>query len=99
VVYLTGQHSKLATPDGKVDESQYKAGQASWGGPTKHKEGNVMDTPVEVVRSFSWYGAHRIRCITLPIYIQRVSLPFGLVGCANGERWSPINTIVTEAFG
>lgn len=49
VVYLTGQHSKLTTPDGKVEESKHQAGQASWGGPTKHKEQNVLDTPVEVV--------------------------------------------------
>jgi len=49
VVYLTGQDSKLTTPDGKVEESKHKAGQVSWGGPTKHKEENVLDTPVEVI--------------------------------------------------
>lgn len=49
VVYLTDQDSKLTTPDGKVEESKHKAGQASWGGPTKHKEENVLDTPVEVI--------------------------------------------------
>jgi len=49
VVYLTDQDSKLTTPDGKVDESQHKAGQTSWGGPTKHKEENVLDKPVEVI--------------------------------------------------
>jgi len=49
VVYLTDQDSKLTTPDGKVEESKHKAGQASWGGPTKHKEENVLGTPVEVI--------------------------------------------------
>jgi quercetin dioxygenase-like cupin family protein len=49
VVYLTDQDSKLTTPDGKVEESKHKAGQVSWGGPTKHKEENVLDTPVEII--------------------------------------------------
>jgi len=49
VVYLTEQDSKLTTPDGKVEESKHKVGQASWGGPTRHKEENVLDTPVEVI--------------------------------------------------
>jgi quercetin dioxygenase-like cupin family protein len=49
VLYLTDQDSKLTTPDGKVEESKHKAGQVSWGGPTKHKEENVLDTPVEVI--------------------------------------------------
>jgi quercetin dioxygenase-like cupin family protein len=49
VVYLTDQDSKLTTPDGKVEESKHKAGQASWGAPTRHKEENVLDTPVEVI--------------------------------------------------
>lgn len=49
VVYLTGQDSKITTPDGKVEESKHKAGQVSWGGPAKHKEENVLDTPVEVI--------------------------------------------------
>ena len=49
VVYLTDQDSKLTTPDGKVEESKHKAGHTSWGGPTRHKEENVLDTPVEVI--------------------------------------------------
>jgi quercetin dioxygenase-like cupin family protein len=49
IVYLTDQDSKITTPDGKVDESKHKAGQASWGGPARHKEENVLDTPVEVI--------------------------------------------------
>jgi hypothetical protein len=49
VVYLTDQHSQMTTPDGKADDSQHKAGEASWGGATKHKEQNVLDMPVEIV--------------------------------------------------
>jgi quercetin dioxygenase-like cupin family protein len=49
VVYLTDQHSQMTTPDGKVEESQHTAGQVSWGGPTRHKEKNVLDKPVEVI--------------------------------------------------
>lgn len=49
VVYLTDQDSKLTTPDGKVEESKHKAGQVSWGDPTRHKEENALGTPVEVI--------------------------------------------------
>jgi quercetin dioxygenase-like cupin family protein len=49
VTYLTDQDSKMTTPDGKVDESRHKAGQASWGGPTRHKEQNVLNAPVELI--------------------------------------------------
>jgi len=49
VVYLTNQDSKITTPDGKVDESKHKAGEVSWGGPARHKEENVLGTPVEVI--------------------------------------------------
>jgi quercetin dioxygenase-like cupin family protein len=49
VIYLTDQHSKMTLPDGKVEDSQHKAGQVSWGGPATHKEQNVLDTPVEVI--------------------------------------------------
>lgn len=49
VVYLTDQHSKLTTPDGKAEESQHKAGQVSLGGPTKHIEQNMLDKPIEVI--------------------------------------------------
>jgi len=49
VVYLTDQDSKITTPDGKMEESKHKAGQYSWGGPARHKEENVLDTPVEVI--------------------------------------------------
>jgi hypothetical protein len=49
VVFLTDQHSKLTSPDGKTDESQHKPGQISWGGPAKHMEENLLDKPIEVI--------------------------------------------------
>jgi quercetin dioxygenase-like cupin family protein len=48
-VYLTDQRSKLTTPDGKSEESAHKAGEVAWGGPTKHKEQNLLDKPVEIL--------------------------------------------------
>jgi quercetin dioxygenase-like cupin family protein len=47
VVYLTDQNTRLTTPDGKVDTTAHKAGEYSWGGPTKHKEENLLDIPFE----------------------------------------------------
>jgi quercetin dioxygenase-like cupin family protein len=49
VVYLTDQNTRLTSPDGKVENSTHKAGEYSWGGATKHKEDNVLDTPFEAV--------------------------------------------------
>jgi len=49
VVYLTEQHSKLTLPDGKVEDSAHHAGEASWGGPVKHVEENLLKTPVEAI--------------------------------------------------
>jgi quercetin dioxygenase-like cupin family protein len=49
VVYLTDQNTRLTTPDGKVDTAVHKAGEASWGGATKHKEDNLMDGPFEAL--------------------------------------------------
>lgn len=49
VVYLTDQDSKITGSDGKVDESKHQTGQVSWGGPARHREENVLDTPVEVI--------------------------------------------------
>jgi quercetin dioxygenase-like cupin family protein len=49
VVYLTDQHSKLTTPDGKTDDSQHTPGQVSWGGPAKHVEENLLDKPIDVL--------------------------------------------------
>ncbi len=47
VVYLTDQNTRLTAPDGKADVTTHKAGEASWGGPTKHKEDNLLDGPFE----------------------------------------------------
>jgi len=49
VVYLTDQNTRLTTPDGKTDVSVHKAGEASWGGPTRHKEDNLMDKRFEAL--------------------------------------------------
>ncbi len=49
VVYLTDQNTRMTTPDGKVDTATHHAGEFSWGGPTKHKEENLMDKPFEAI--------------------------------------------------
>ena len=49
VVYITDQNGSMTTPDGKVDTAQHKAGEASWGGPTKHKEESLSDKPFEAI--------------------------------------------------
>ena len=49
VVYLTDQKTRVTTPDGKADIVEHKAGEASWGGATKHKEENLSDSPFEAV--------------------------------------------------
>jgi len=49
VVYLTDQKGTMTTEDGKTDTAQHKAGEASWGTPTRHREENLLDTPFEAV--------------------------------------------------
>jgi uncharacterized RmlC-like cupin family protein len=49
VVYLTPQNTRITSADGKVENAQHKAGEASWGAPAKHKEENVSDQPFEAV--------------------------------------------------
>ncbi len=49
VVYLTDQDTKITTPDGKSETVQHKAGEASWGGATEHREENVNSSPFEAV--------------------------------------------------
>jgi len=49
VVYITDQNSKMTTADGKAETAQHKAGEASWGAPTRHKEENLSDKPFEAV--------------------------------------------------
>jgi quercetin dioxygenase-like cupin family protein len=48
VAYITGQDFRVTT-DGKAEMVQHKAGEVSWGAPTKHKEENLSDKPFEVV--------------------------------------------------
>ncbi len=49
VVYLTDQNGSMTTTDGKTEIAQHKAGDASWGGPTKHSEQNLRDGTFEAV--------------------------------------------------
>jgi uncharacterized RmlC-like cupin family protein len=49
VVYLTDQNGTMTTPDGQTETAQHKAGEVSWGGPTKHREENLRDGPFEAV--------------------------------------------------
>ena len=49
VTYLTAQKVKVTTPDGKSELSQHQVGEASWGGPAKHTEENLNDSPMEVL--------------------------------------------------
>jgi len=49
VVYLTDQNGSMTTSDGKTEIAQHKAGEMSWGGPTKHREENLLDGPFEAV--------------------------------------------------
>jgi quercetin dioxygenase-like cupin family protein len=48
VVYLTDQNTRMTT-NGKTDVAQHKPGDASWGGPAKHTEENLMDKPFEAI--------------------------------------------------
>jgi quercetin dioxygenase-like cupin family protein len=49
VVYLTDQNGSMTTPDGKTDIAKHSAGEASWGGPTKHTEQNLKGTAFEAI--------------------------------------------------
>jgi quercetin dioxygenase-like cupin family protein len=48
-VFLTDQHMKITTSDGKVQESNGKAGEIRLGGAAKHREENVSAEPFEVI--------------------------------------------------
>jgi hypothetical protein len=48
-VFLTDQHMKITTPDGKVQESNGKAGEVRLGGAARHQEENVSAAPFEVI--------------------------------------------------
>jgi hypothetical protein len=49
VVCLSDQNGTMTTPDGKTETAQHKAGEVSWGGPTKHREENLRDEPFEAL--------------------------------------------------
>ena len=49
VTYLTDQDFQVTSGDGKVERVQHKAGDVSWGGPTKHKEENLSSKPFEAL--------------------------------------------------
>lgn len=49
VVYVSDQNTRITSTDGKVENAQHKAGEASWGGPAKHQEQNLSDKPFEAV--------------------------------------------------
>ena len=40
---------RLTAPGGKVETATHKAGEFSWGGATRHKEDNLMDSPFEAI--------------------------------------------------
>jgi len=49
VVYIADQNFRVTTPDGKAETVQHKAGEVSWGEPTKHKEENLSDQAFEAL--------------------------------------------------
>jgi quercetin dioxygenase-like cupin family protein len=49
LAYISDQNIRVTTPDGKSDILRHKPGEVSMGGPAKHKEENLNDTPFEVV--------------------------------------------------
>jgi quercetin dioxygenase-like cupin family protein len=49
VVYLTDQRTRVTSADGKAETVEHKAGEASWGGPARHREENLNDTPFEAI--------------------------------------------------
>jgi len=49
LVCITDQNFRVTTEDGKVVTQTHKAGEASWGSPTKHKEENLNDTAFDAI--------------------------------------------------
>ena len=49
VVYISDQNGTMTTTDGATTKAQHKAGEVSWGTPTKHREENLLDHPFEAV--------------------------------------------------
>ena len=48
-VFLTNQHMKITTSDGKMQESNGKAGEIRMGGAAKHREENLSALPFEAI--------------------------------------------------
>jgi hypothetical protein len=48
-VFLTDQVFRAATPDGKVESVQHKAGDVAWGTPLTHREDNLGGEPFEAI--------------------------------------------------
>jgi len=48
LTYITDQNFRVTT-DGKAETVRHKAGEVSWGTPTKHQEENLNDSPFEAV--------------------------------------------------
>ena len=48
VVYLADQNFRITSADGVVEMAHHKRGEVSWGVPTKHKEENLNDKPLEL---------------------------------------------------
>jgi uncharacterized RmlC-like cupin family protein len=49
LTYISDQNVRVTTTDGKSEIARHKPGEVSMGGPAKHKEENLNDTPFEVV--------------------------------------------------
>jgi quercetin dioxygenase-like cupin family protein len=49
LVCITGQNFRVTTEDGKVVTQTHKAGEVSWGAPTRHKEENLNAEPFEAL--------------------------------------------------
>jgi hypothetical protein len=49
VVCITDQNVRETSPEGNAEAAQYKAGDASWCGPSKQKIENLNDQPLEAV--------------------------------------------------
>jgi quercetin dioxygenase-like cupin family protein len=48
LTYIADQNFRVTT-DGKAETVRHKAGEVSWGTPTKHQEENLSDSPFEAV--------------------------------------------------
>jgi hypothetical protein len=49
VFYLTDENVRETSPEGKAVVAQHKAGDFSWGVPSKHKGENLNDKPFEAL--------------------------------------------------